>query len=171
MISNRNILIMSKDKNPYLSTKIKGIFYKTEITNDKTFYHFILPNIFHNDQSQSHTINVLKEFDKKTIKYFHGTDELKLDQIIVDNNICSAKIFKPIYRENGLIKIHNTSHPIDYTTLKARSREKLELIVGLEYLLDVDCISNNFTNNDTHENITYWTIYINHYKEITKLEH
>jgi hypothetical protein len=151
---------------PKMSSFIRGIFYKCEEHNKKTFYHFILPNIYHNNNNFNHSIRVLEHYDQYVIKYFYGNDESKLDKLIVDNNIHTAKIHKPIYRENSLVR----SNDIKYTTFKCRSQSNLDLIVGLEYSLEVDCRCGNFINNETHENVTYWTIYINEIKEVTKLE-
>lgn len=154
------------NKYPIITSKIKGIFYKKEETGKKIFYHFILPNIYHNDSKQSHTLNILKEYDQKVENFFVGNHEAKLDKLIADKNIHSAKIYKPMYREQGLAK----NSDIQYTTFKAKLQNSIDLIVGLEYLMDVDCSCGNFTNNETHENVTYWTIYINEIKEVTKLE-
>lgn len=155
-----------KGKPPKISSFIKGIFYKKEEKDNKTFYHFILPNIYHNDNKLMHSIRVLEHYDHAVEKFFVGNHEAKLDKLIVDNNIHTAKIYKPIYREHDLAK----DSSIDFTTFKAKSQNNLDLIVGLEYSLDVDCSCGNFTNNETHENVTYWAIYINEIKEVTKLE-
>jgi len=156
-------------KNPSCSLKIRGIFYKKD-ENKENVFHFILPNIYHNDDIKTNTINQLMDYDKKVEKYFHGNDEKKLDEIIVENNVQSLKICKPIYRENKLIFAHNLDKNTSFTSFKTKSNKKLDLIVGLEYLMDVNCYAGNFTNTDSRENITYWNININDITEVTKID-
>jgi hypothetical protein len=64
---------------------ISGIFLKREISpNSQTYYHFILPEIYHGKLDEpSHTTRVLTEFDNKVVE----TNEKKIDGII-------KKIFK-----------------------------------------------------------------------------
>lgn len=145
-------------KTPTLNAKIKGIFYKTD---EKDLHHFILPNVYHNDQTQIHTLIVLSEYDKKIENHFHGSDK-KIDAIIMSHDISVIKSYKPIYRENKL-------SADQYNLFKCKIDKNLNqnFLVGLEYLLDVNCYAGQFINNETREHITYWSININDSKEVT----
>jgi hypothetical protein len=153
---------MSQSKIPTLNAKIKGIFYKSD---EKKQHHFIFPNVYHNDQTQTHTLNVLSEYDKKIEKHFHGSEQ-KIDAIIMSHDISVIKSYKPIYHENKLGD-SNTQ----YNIFKCKIDKNLDqnFLVGLEYLLDVNCYAGQFINNENREHITYWSININDSKEVTRL--
>lgn len=134
---------------PHTSVNIRGIFYKVDEKNpDK--YHFILPNIYHNDNSLCHTLNTLTEFDNKVNKHY----EEKINDKIIEKNFKDVKITKPLYKEYGLLKYDKN---ISFTTFKICSDKKLNLIVGLEYQISAKCISGDFVDqNDSY--VIFWNI-------------
>ena len=151
---------ITKKRGPNTHIKIKGVFYKIEETKWKSIYHFILPNIYHNDPNQNHTLNSLTDFDKKVENHF--CSDQKLNNILLSSGNTVVKNYRPIYREKQLI--HGDSD-IQFTTFKCICKESFNFIVGLEYLLDVDCFSEQYQKDET---VISWMIAINDVREVTK---
>lgn len=142
---------------PKLYTKIKGVFYKA----DQSFYYFILPNVYHNDHTKIHTLNALTNFNNKIESHIN---DQKLNDIAMSNNINTVTIRRPLFQDFKLV-----GNPNNYTTFKCKSKTQLNLIVGLEYLLDVNCYGGQFSSSD--EYVVYWSININEIKEVTTLDY
>lgn len=146
-----------------IKTTINGIFLKKEVThNNQTYYHFILPEIYHGNYDKiSHTTNTLTNFDKKIME----ENEKKIDKLDLYAKVTNICNYRPIYKDN-IISVPT----IKFSHFKAKSSANINCIVGLEYQLLTYLNSYSFIDKENPDSqINGWYIRIVSMKEVTKL--